>query len=50
MKYKQIGYLVTTRDMTRQFDPTLYPDSIRAAMEKNGITFEAVYAEDKAED
>jgi hypothetical protein len=50
MKYKHIGYLVTTRDMTRQFDPTLYPDNIRAAMERNGIKFEAVYAEDKAED
>jgi hypothetical protein len=50
MKYKQIGYLVTTRDMTRQFDPTLYPDDIRAAMERNGIKFEAVYSEDKAED
>jgi hypothetical protein len=48
MKYKQIGYLVTTRDMTRQFDPTLYPDDIRAAMEKNGITFETVYV--KTED
>jgi uncharacterized protein YneF (UPF0154 family) len=47
MKYKHIGYLVTTRDMTRQFDPTLYPDDIRAAMEKNGIKFEAVYAEVK---
>jgi hypothetical protein len=45
MKFKQIGWLVSTRDMTRQFDTTLYPDSIRAAMERNGITFEAVYAE-----
>jgi hypothetical protein len=36
--------------MTRQFDPTLYPDDIREQMERNGITFEAVYAEDKAED
>jgi hypothetical protein len=48
MKFKQIGWLVSTRDMTRQFDPTLYPDDIRAAMEKNGVKFEAVYA--KAED
>jgi hypothetical protein len=48
MKYKQIGWLISTRDMTRQFDPTLYPDNIRAAMERNGIKFEAVYV--KAED
>jgi hypothetical protein len=47
MKFKHIGYLVTTRDMTRQFDPTPYPDDIRAAMERNGIKFEAVYAEVK---
>jgi hypothetical protein len=48
MKFKQIGWLVTTKHVTRQFDPTLYPDDIRAAMERNGITFEAVYV--KAED
>jgi hypothetical protein len=47
MKYRQIGYLVTTRDMTKRFVPTLYPDYIREAMERNGVKFEAVY--EKAE-
>jgi hypothetical protein len=48
MKYRQIGYLVTTRDTKKRFVPTLYPDYVREAMERNGVKFEAVY--EKAED
>lgn len=51
MKYKQIGWLVSTRDSKMQYDPNLYPDHIREGMEKNGIVFEEkVYAEAKEDD
>jgi ribosome maturation protein Sdo1 len=45
-KYRQIGYLVTTREQKDKFDATLYPDAIRAAMERNGVKFKPVYVED----
>jgi hypothetical protein len=42
-KYKHIGYLVTTREQKDRFDTMMYPDNIRAVMEKNGVKFKAVY-------
>jgi hypothetical protein len=44
-KFKQVGYLVTTREQKDQFHTTMYPDHIRAAMEKNGVKFKAVYVD-----